>query len=114
MESNKRTNYNFESKKFFHLVTHSLNLENYTMIKLIEMLVHLNIPLHVLFEYLTKTDYVRKLFYYYAQQKPSKKVIPLLSYKNAVLESQICYLAYVYSAYTQMNIKDLKKACVIR
>lgn len=73
VESNRRTNYNFE--------------KNYTMVKLIEILVHLNIPLHILFEYLTKTDYVRKLFYYYAQQKPSKKVIPLLSYKNAVLES---------------------------
>ena len=107
---NLRINCNFESKFPLQNFSNFL-IENFTMIKIIEILIHLDLPLHLVFQHMTNNQHVRKLFHYYDKklsQKQKKNTIPLLSFKRALKESQICYLLYCYYAYVKIQIKQLE------
>jgi len=64
-------------------------------------MVHLNLPLELLFKHIINTKYMKFLYAYYTKENKTRKKnsVPVLNFFNATQESRICYFVYNYYAF---------------
>jgi len=88
---------------------------NPRMMKEIEILVSMNVPVEMFISALTRNQIVNDISNYYTRKLQQNKKAPVpLNYETAKTESQILFLLYTYIAFSYIDINFLKKEYLIR